>query len=343
MASTFKTLLSGDVKTVKSLLHEVIPVTGTILSGTYSGSNVKTYSHGKFETVYDYPFLSSSANRLFDLSVGYSPNSVLSSSTATDNDDKINIYNTFAQVLMGHDVTGSIQEFDEDGDITGGGTKIQEAVFINFTRLLIKDEIKKGSFNLSLYPSGTVSFLSASAAVTDTNAGDDFRANSPAGEYGILYSGTVPVKVGLLFYQAGVAVLTASLFPDEFGTEDVSYLNNAAATGVQHALVSGSITGSSDGLLQRVNNVTFNNTTELNSRIYFCRANNNEFNYSANPTYTSGSKIEVKNVERDEPISYITTVGLYSPDNELLAVAKLSEPLKKTPSNEITLRVRTDY
>ena len=43
------------------------------------------------------------------------------------------------------------------------------------------------------------------------------------------------------------------------------------------------------------------------------------------------------------PRSYVTTVGLYSADNELLAVAKLSEPLKKTPSNEVTLRVRLDY
>ena len=33
----------------------------------------------------------------------------------------------------------------------------------------------------------------------------------------------------------------------------------------------------------------------------------------------------------------------YSADNELLAAAKLSEPLKKTPDNEMTLRVRLDY
>ena len=44
-----------------------------------------------------------------------------------------------------------------------------------------------------------------------------------------------------------------------------------------------------------------------------------------------------------QPVSYMTTIGLYSPNNELLAVAKLSEPLKKTPSNELTLRVRLDY
>ena len=41
--------------------------------------------------------------------------------------------------------------------------------------------------------------------------------------------------------------------------------------------------------------------------------------------------------------AYITTVGLYSADNELLAVAKMSEPLRKDPSNEVTLRVRLDY
>jgi len=53
--------------------------------------------------------------------------------------------------------------------------------------------------------------------------------------------------------------------------------------------------------------------------------------------------MRVKNTTTDDPVSYMTTVGLYSPDNELLAVAKLSEPLKKTPTNELTLRVRLDY
>ena len=85
------------------------------------------------------------------------------------------------------------------------------------------------------------------------------------------------------------------------------------------------------------------NTTELNSTIYFCRASHNEFNYSSNPTYVSGGQIVVKNISSDVPVSYITTVGLYGAANELLAVAKLSEPLKKDPTNEMILRVRLDY
>ena len=92
-----------------------------------------------------------------------------------------------------------------------------------------------------------------------------------------------------------------------------------------------------------MDDIDFNNTIELNSSIYFCRINHNEFNYSSNPTYVSGSKLRVKNNVNDLPISYITTVGLYSPANELLAVAKLSEPIRKDPNTELTLRVRLDY
>ena len=108
-------------------------------------------------------------------------------------------------------------------------------------------------------------------------------------------------------------------------------------------LVSSSISGACDALRHRIQNISFNNTTELNSTIYFCRINNGDFNFSSNPTYLSASKMRVKEVAADNPVSYITTVGLYSEDNALLSVAKLSEPLKKTPAGELILRVRNDY
>ena len=104
---------------------------------------------------------------------------------------------------------------------------------------------------------------------------------------------------------------------------------NASNHNIKQMLSGSSISGSCDALRQRIYNLQFNNTTELNSTVYFCRAHHNEFNYSTNPTYLSSSQIRVKNEASDSPIAYITTVGLYSADNELLAVAKLSEPLKK--------------
>ena len=52
-----------------------------------------------------------------------------------------------SQVLMGYDYTGSILQFDEDGDIIGGGAKMNEVFVIPFARLLSKDEIKKEAYH----------------------------------------------------------------------------------------------------------------------------------------------------------------------------------------------------
>lgn len=337
MATTYKSLSATDVASTKTLLNESIPITGSIVSGTYSDNNIKNYSHQMFQSVYDYPYLSSSANHILDISFGYSSDSAISGSSATHSavSKKINIYNQFAQLLVGYDATGSILKFDQDGDLTGG-TKHNDMYFMAFSRLLVKDEIKKGSFQLTLGVSSSTGPFGTRTTLYDAGAATEYRVNSPAGEYGLLYSNSsgTGTPVGLLYYQAGIAAFTASVFPT------ASFSGSFALS----ASLSGStIQQLSDVLRQRIYNIQFNNTTELNSTIYFCRANHNEFNYSSNPTYLSSSKMVVKNTSTDAPVSYITTVGLYSADNELLAVAKLSEPLKKDPTNELTIRVRLDY
>ena len=347
MATTFKSLTHSDITHTRTLLHEAVPITGSIISGTYAGEgNIKNYSHGMFQSVYDYPYLSSSANHIFDLTVGYSDNSALSGGAKRHNEKKINTYNHMAQVLVGFDHTGSVREFDKDGTLTGG-TKIREAFFINFARLLTKDEIKKGSFTMSLATGGLgAAPLFASAkllSVMDVSASTEYKVNSPAGEYGLLYTGSAAGRpgtaVGLIYYQAGIAVLTASVFDGNFGAAGGTYDDAKVESVLTGALIS----SSADSLRNRVNKIEFDNTTELNSTIYFCRAHHNDFNYSSNPTYLSASRIRVKATRRDDPVSYITAVGLYSADNALLAVAKLSEPLKKTPATEVTLRCRLDY
>jgi hypothetical protein len=348
MATSFKALETAkDSVVTRNLLHEAIPITGSIVSGTYADNNIKNFSHGMFQSVYDYPYLSSSANHIFDLTCGYTATSGLSGAASTQNAKKINIYNQMAQVLVGFDENSAVRPFDEDGDLTGG-TKINEAYFINFTRLLAKDEVKKGSFTLTL-GAGT-SYASPFGANTidlvDFSGSSGYKVNSPAGEYGILYAtgsalaGTGYQKAGLLYYQAGIAVVTASVFGDLLTT---SAEMDSSGNEINDILTGSTITVCSDDLRHRVQNISFNNTTELNSTIYFCRVNNTDFNYSSNQTYLSASKMVVKTNSQDLPVSYITSVGLYSPDNELLAVAKLSEPLKNDPSTELTIRVRLDY
>ena len=90
MATTFKALKPDDKVLTRNILHEAIPITGTMVSSsTYSDNNIKNNSHGMFQSVFDYPYLSSSANHIFDITVGYDEKSHLSSSASTQNAKKI--------------------------------------------------------------------------------------------------------------------------------------------------------------------------------------------------------------------------------------------------------------
>ena len=277
---------------------------------------------------------------------------------------KINIYNTFAQILNGVDVTGNVKPFEFPG-----GDPIYEAYFLTFSRLLVKDEIKKGSFSLTFATSSlfrNAEFWYELKQYTDNNAQNSFYTDSPAGEYAVVTashiagadagargdsatSGENTVGSGLLYYQAGVLVLSAShsmIRVMSSSNDIVGPFTNGTTTnpGTMLMFLTGaSISSSCNSFRHRIQEVSFNNTTELNSTIHFCRASHNDFNYSGNPTYLSESRIRVKNSSLDQPVSYITSVGLYSADNELLAVAKLSEPIKKSPDTELTMRVRLDY
>ena len=222
----------------------------------------------------------------------------------------------------------------------------------NLARLLTKDQIQLesgGGFRLTVGTTATFAdAFTTTATIYDKDA-TNRRVNSPAGEFNQLYFSGAAVSAphdlacGLLFYQAGVVVLTSSIFSTGLGGTACEM--DTSATLVDDLLVSQSIDNCADALRARIQNIEFNNTTELNSTIYMCRTAMNEFNYSSNPTYLSGttSQIVVKENATDQPVSYITTVGLYGPRNELLAVGKLSEPLKKTPADEFTIRMRLDY
>jgi len=77
---------------------------------------------------------------------------------------------------------------------------------------------------------------------------------------------------------------------------------------------------------------------------YFCRIENDKFNHSQNPSYVTGSNAELINSDFiREPKAYITTVGLYNSNNELLAVAKLSQPFLKDENTEALIKVKLDY
>ena len=398
MATSYKTIEPKDIISTRNLLHEAIPITGALISSSaqpgswprIQNENIRNYSHGLFQSVYDYPYLSSSANHILDITCGYAATSSLSSATNTENAKKINIYNEMAQTLVGFDRGNKVGVFDNRGSLTIARTeapsfddglrttKIDQAIFINFSRLMTKDEISKGSFTMELGVSAsyTYPFRGLRIKLRDRSGSAGSLINSPAGEYGVLFaednlnvlhesiagaaalnpnkiaSGDTVVRAGLIYYQAGIAVVTSSVFGSLLaksmaasGSDDDGSLNgmNTAGDSVEAMLTGSTISSSCNSIRHRINNIQFNNTTELNSTVTLCKVSNNDFNYSSNPTYLSASRMVVKTFSTDLPVSFVTTVGLYSADSVLLAVAKLREPLRKDPAKDYIFRVRLDY
>ena len=81
----------------------------------------------------------------------------------------------------------------------------------------------------------------------------------------------------------------------------------------------------------------------ITSNYVFVRARNSEFNYSTNPSNITGSGELRHDIMINQPQVYITSVGLYNNNNDLLAVAKLSRPLLKDFTKEAIIRIKIDY
>lgn len=358
MASTTKKFNSSDKISTQTELYEAVPLTGSLFFGTYAepipgyeaSTNIKTYSHEMFQTVYDYPHMSASANQLFDISVGLASDSLNYASASTSTTAgvaeaaaiKLNMYNQFAQILSGYDVDNQLLQFDKDGNLSSTGDKHKDVFFLAFSRLLTKDSIQKGSFEFTVGVANSTNPWATTRVIKDgTNAKSNYFVNSPAGEYSTLYyddpDNNNKIYVGLIYYDAGIAVVSKDAFS---GVDDFDQDNG---TDIDHVMEQGSVNDFANALRARIQNIRLNNVTELNSTIYHCRVQSGDFNYSTNPTYLNKSKIVVKDSASENPVSYITGVGLYSENGELLAVAKLSTPIKNTVDTDFTIKVRLDY
>jgi hypothetical protein len=76
---------------------------------------------------------------------------------------------------------------------------------------------------------------------------------------------------------------------------------------------------------------------------YNIKISDYEYNYTFNPTAQTGSDGQLAdNVTGSYFQPYITTVGLYNDSNELIAVAKLAQPLPKSANTEMTIQVKLD-
>jgi hypothetical protein len=327
--------LGSDVASVISSINEVVTISSSLFVMGTGDVNVKKFTNissgsvplgGYWQTVFDSSPTVSTSTPLLDMTFGYHVTSSynVAAGTASSQNEKIKVYREMANALMG----------DPDAEFDLGTSTAPECFFIMVKRGLQKDELKKGSVDVR-YSSGTT-FNDAVDAGADTS----FQ-QTVGGDYGwLVASGT---NVGQVWYNAGVIVIgTRALFS---GTTGGVYPNWSGSADLSMIMSTLPIDSAVDGLRDNLIKLSFNNQTNLYSTIYFCRATNSEFNYSSNPTFvddskrilvTSGSSILTTR-------TYITTIGLYDANDNLLAVAKVNKPITKSPDNEATFKIRLDY
>lgn len=223
-------------------------------------------------------------------------------------------------------------------------------------------------------PNLYVTSNSGSAIFTDIGS-SDARYFDIGGQYGYLVDASSTSKaIGLLYYDSGIAVLDVEkiVSGSQFISGTISAMHplgritlgglgtatEGTAKVVPDLLTSGSVDDIIDHFCYtRFGNgsltaITFQNVTNINSSLIFCRALPDDFNYSSNPTYIEQTgeyqgRLTIYDPalpeETQEPFTYITTIGLYDNVGGLVAVAKLSRPVEKNPGRDLTLRVRIDF
>ncbi len=305
-----------------------------------------------------YNKLTSSGDAEVQFSIAYGDANGYGAPTLTQNDDSTSptkaTYNQYKNVLLdSSDPYFSIYLSSSAAGIVAGGTDMNSFYAINVNRARYKERLDPGNISIDL--SGSVGFVT----LIDDSGGTDENVTT-AGRVYNLVSGSLNIGTaatasihsyaakngqgyGLFYPDMGIILLNPSalsasvdtkLAPAYNSIKDVYHQNNGNTSGSVALLMA--ISGGADFQVRRTENVSTSH--------YFVRANNREFNFSNNPTFVTGSTGQFVNssFERD-PKVYITSVGLYDDANELLAVAKTSQPIAKSFDKEIAIKVKLDF
>lgn len=383
----FKELNSSDVKSSRSFLNQLVDILGSDVSSSQTRKEYQTFVTGGigpgvtsslFQTVFDQDFTLQTANPIFDITFGLNSGSEVVSLTNYSIDsngkylfpqqtlmmrEKIDIYRLMAQQLLG----------DQDAIFTAqsGSTafEIKEAAFFAFKRLFARDQVKRETFALRLSPTASLLTVlpgqnlqragSGSLILTDINSNTN-KAYTFGGQVStVVDSANVGVPLGLLFLDRGVLVLDLSRSLDQSRhlTGSIQAVTPTGVTNFSGSLKYFMMSASMDDFLDHLcstrftgsdqTSITFQNITNINSTIFFCRAAADEFNYSSNPTFTDANNrivvIDEGQEETQQTFTFITSIGLYDANDNLLAVSKVSRPVLKDSDRDLTFKLRLDF
>ena len=296
--------------------------------------------------------------------------------------EKVNIYKQYAQMLLGNATSQFVSPFGSSDASNGMDT----AMFMSFKRLFSRDAIKRETFAMKFFQSASaandgvqtpfnlaVTSESGSAIFTDLGSSTNKLVTVGGNVGNIVDASNTARNVGLLFYDRGIAVFDLAKVTSGSqrmsGTIDCMNDNTtyvaAGKTVVGHIaeqanakfIPSFVASASIDNICDHIastrfgsgsnTSITFQNITNINSTLIFCRASADEFNYSSNPTFVDSDSdivvIDEGQEETQRTFSFVTTVGLYDSNDNLLACAKLSRPVEKNDEKDVTFRVRLDF
>ena len=262
---------------------------------------------------------------------------------AIGNSPSKNIYSQYRQLVFG----------DENSNFSFNGFESEDFYVININRARFKHNLKPGTLDLRL--SGSRDFtndgelhltddsVTTTGSATVTNAGRQFN----------IVSGSLGTMLGTNLTQAGVISPTTGSNNGSFGLfyPDSGFilLNPTALRNVCGlTTTSGSNTANNNhqtffNHISRSKHFIVDSEEKVSSQFYFARAKNNQFNYTTNPSFIDGNGNVNIDSFIDNPTTFITTVGLYNDNNDLVAVAKLSQPVTKDFTKEALIRVKLDY
>ena len=266
-------------------------------------------------------------------------------------------YRQYETLIYGPALSGSVQGFN----FGGKATSAPDIFAINVDRNRYKESLMPGTFNIKLSSGGTtIQLCDNSNDVTTVTYLDCGRVfNLVSGSYGTAVNGNVTGQIapgytasgsyGFYLPDIGIIVLNASALAlsaplggiampvDRANYGAGSYTLNASAsyTSTNNTFLFQTI--SSSGYFQLSSQET------ISSDYVFVRIGNADYNYSTNPTFVSGSGEVLYPTMIYSPQTYITTVGLYNDNSELLAVAKMSKALVKDFTKEALIRVKLDW
>tara|TARA_B100000424_G_scaffold267631_1_gene260873 strand:+ start:163 stop:1191 length:1029 start_codon:yes stop_codon:yes gene_type:complete len=229
---------------------------------------------------------------------------------------------------------------------SGAPSSSDDFYFISFQRARQREKIDPGNWELQL--TGQMAGKAAKIQlIDDSGAGLNPTVNEGGRVFNVV-SGSINDGIntaaasqpggglGLFYPDLGIILLDASQMEASGGIADPVNPRSSDTFDNRPQKFYNSIKSGSSFQARR--------EEEISSTNYFVRVNNKKFNFSSNPTFSTGSDGSLTQPTFfKDPKTFITQVGLYNDDNELLAIAKLSQPLLNSYSREAIIKVKLDF